>query len=87
MADELGVAALGLDEDEDAFGLAGGVGADEAVWQVEKRAAPAGVRILDGVLLHDDPLVAAGFERFDKRVGDVGVVGQGELGGHEAAHA
>ena len=45
------------------------------------------VGLLDRVLLHEHPAVAAVPQRPDELVGDVGVVGQRHLGRREAAHA
>jgi hypothetical protein len=85
LADELGVAALGLDHGHDLGGVAGGVGADQAVGQVRALQRPA-VGQLDGVLLNQQPPVATVVEGLDERVGHVGVVGQRHLRGREAAH-
>ena len=47
--------------------------------------SPPPVGLLDRVLLDQDPLVAAVGEGLDELVGDIGVVGQGHLGGRETA--
>ena len=44
------------------------------------------IRLLDGVLLDEDPLVAAVEEGLDELVGHVGLVGKRHFCGREAAH-
>ena len=75
LAHELGVAALGLDDRDDAGRLAVGVCADEPVRQMRPLdAAAAG--LFHGVFLDQHPLIAAVKQRADKLVGDVGLVGR-----------
>ncbi|HEV3288447.1 MAG TPA: hypothetical protein VG123_05600, partial [Streptosporangiaceae bacterium] len=78
LAHELGVAALGLDDRDDAGRAAAGVGADEPVRQVRAlHAAAAG--LFHGVFLDQHPLIAAVNQRADKLIGDIGLVGQRHL--------
>ena len=87
LADELGVAALGLDDGDDAGAGSRGAATDEPVRQVSPLRPQAVVRLLDRVLLHQHPLVAAVAQRPDEFVGEVGVIRQRHLGRREAAHA
>ena len=83
LAHELGVAALGLDDRDDAGRVAVGVCADEPVRQVRAlHAAAAG--LFHGVFLDQHPLVAAVKQGADKLVGHIGLVGQRHLGRGES---
>ena len=85
LADELGVAALRLDERGDAGALAARVGANQPVRQVHVPHRGA-VRLLARVLLDEHPAVAAVPQRADELEGDVRVIGQGHLGRRKATH-
>ena len=87
LRDELGVAALGLDDGDDGSLLPAGVAADEAVRQVFALGPLAVLGPLDGVFLDEDPLVTAVLEGLDEFVNCVRVVGQRHFGGREPAHA
>src|SRR5207245_11793514 len=80
-----GVAAPCLDHCGDGGGVAAGVGADEAVRQMSL-LRPLATPLLDGVLLDQDPLVAAVPQGLDELVSDVRLVGEGHLGGREATY-
>jgi hypothetical protein len=87
LGDELGVAALRLDDRDDAGLLAGGIAAHEPVRQVLVLRAVAVPGLLDGVLLHQHPPVAAVEQRAHELVGHVRMVRQRHLRRREAAHA
>src|SRR6266702_2240146 len=75
LADQLRVTALCLDHSSDGSGLTPRVCADEAVREMAVlQSLP--IRLLDGVLTDDDPLVAAVEEGLDELVGYVGLVGK-----------
>ena len=75
LANQLRVTALCLDHGSDGSGVAPRVRADEAVREMALlRSLP--VRLLDRVLLDDDPLVPAVDEGLDELVGHVGLVGK-----------
>ena len=54
--------------------------------QVRALGVAAVLGLLDGMLLDQDPLVATIPQGLDELVGQIRVVGQGHLGGGEAAH-
>ena len=87
LADELCVAALGLDDGDDTGDCAARVPGHEPVGNVSLSDRPATVGELDGVLLHEHPTVSAFSKRLHELVADVRVVGQGHFGGGEPAHA
>ena len=84
---ELGVAALGLDDRDDAGLLSSIVPAHEPVRQVFAFRTLAVLGPLDRMLLHQHPLVAAVLEGLHELVGGVRVVGQGHLRRRKPAHA
>ncbi len=84
LGDQLGVASLRLDDGGDAEALAEGVLRHQPVGQVRPTDRAAVVGALDGVLLHQDPAIAALEESPHELVADVGVVGQSHLGGGES---
>jgi hypothetical protein len=49
--------------------------------QMRSLRMPAVLRLLDRVLLDQKPLVAAILQGLDVFVGDIGMIGQGHLGG------
>src|ERR1039457_5508145 len=73
LAHELGVAALGLDDRDDARRVAEGVCADEPVRQMRALNAPA-AGLLHGMFLDQHPLVAAVKQRADELVSHIGLV-------------
>src|SRR5439155_21421385 len=84
-ADQLRVTALCLDHSRDGSGLTPRVCADEAVREMAVLRSLS-IRLLDGVLTDEDPLVAAVDEGLDELVGHVGLVGKRHFCGREATH-
>ena len=86
LGDQLCVAALGLDNRDDAGFLAAGIAADQPVRQMFALRAMTVVGSLDRMLLHQDPLVTAVPKRLDKFVRHLGMIGQGHFRGRKSAH-
>ncbi len=86
LPDELGVAALRLDDGGDAHRLSPGIPRHESVRHVGPMQRPPVLDSLDRVLLDEDPAVAALLQRLDELIADVGMVGKGHLGRGETSH-
>ena len=86
LADQLRVTALCLDHGRDGSGVTPRVCADEAVREMAVLRSLS-IRLLDGVFLDEDPLVAAVDEGLHELVGHVGLVGKRHFCGREAAHS
>ena len=86
LGDELGVGALRLDDRDDADRVARGVAADQAMRQVRSSRRCACAWLLDRMLLHEHPAIAAIEQCAHEFVRRLRVIRQCHLGRREAAH-